>query len=146
MLQHYGTFWYIGEWSCSCNVYVILDMWGSITSVSYTHLDVYKRQVLKDKDYEFGHTKIFLKAKHDLQLEQSRDRMLEKSILLLQKNAKRWLYRKRLVGIPIYRRFDSYKPFMTSDTTWTELRIYLPPQCRVHEQNVFCLLYTSRCV
>ena len=28
----------------SCNAYVTLDMRGSITSVSYTHLDVYKRQ------------------------------------------------------------------------------------------------------
>lgn len=53
------------------------------------------QSVLKDKDYEFGHTKIFLKAKHDLQLEQSRDKMLEKSVILLQKNTRRWLIKQR---------------------------------------------------
>lgn len=51
--------------------------------------------VLGRSDYQLGYTKIFLKDAHDLFLEQERDRVLTRNILILQKRIKGWVYRRR---------------------------------------------------
>ncbi|XP_026680167.1 LOW QUALITY PROTEIN: myosin-VIIa-like [Diaphorina citri] len=51
--------------------------------------------VLGHSDYQLGHTKVFLKDAHDLFLEQERDRVLTRNILVLQKNIRGWVYRRR---------------------------------------------------
>lgn len=49
----------------------------------------------KESDYQLGCTKVFLKDAHDLFLEQERDRVLTRNILILQKCIKGWVYRRR---------------------------------------------------
>lgn len=51
--------------------------------------------VLSGKDYQIGNTKIFLKDSEDQFLEEERSKILEKYILILQKNIKGWIYRRR---------------------------------------------------
>ncbi|KAK7597849.1 hypothetical protein V9T40_010074 [Parthenolecanium corni] len=51
--------------------------------------------VLGRSDYQLGFTKVFLKDAHDLFLEQERDRVLTRNILILQKCIKGWVYRRR---------------------------------------------------
>ncbi|CAG0904558.1 unnamed protein product [Cyprideis torosa] len=50
-------------------------------------------------DYQLGKTKVFLKDAHDLFLEQERDRMLTRKILIIQKHVKGWYYRRRFVRL-----------------------------------------------
>jgi myosin-7 len=49
--------------------------------------------VLGKADYQLGRTKVFLKDAHDLYLEQERDRVLTRKILILQRCIKGWYYR-----------------------------------------------------
>ncbi|BES88965.1 Myosin-VIIa [Nesidiocoris tenuis] len=51
--------------------------------------------VLGKSDYQLGSTKVFLKDAHDLFLEQERDRVLTRNIIILQKSIKGWVYRRR---------------------------------------------------
>jgi len=51
--------------------------------------------VLGRSDYQLGNTKIFLKDAHDLFLEQERDRVLTKKIIIIQKTIKSWIYRRK---------------------------------------------------
>uniref|UniRef100_A0A0A9Z3B2 Myosin-VIIa n=2 Tax=Lygus hesperus TaxID=30085 RepID=A0A0A9Z3B2_LYGHE len=51
--------------------------------------------VLGKSDYQLGSTKVFLKDAHDLFLEQERDRVLTRNIVVLQKYIKGWVYRRR---------------------------------------------------
>ncbi|XP_025423570.1 myosin-VIIa [Sipha flava] len=51
--------------------------------------------VLGRSDYQLGNSKIFLKDAHDLFLEQERDRVLTKKIIIIQKSIKGWVYRRR---------------------------------------------------
>jgi myosin heavy subunit len=51
--------------------------------------------VLGKEDYQLGHTKVFLKDAHDTFLEQERERVLTKSILVLQRSVRTWVYQKR---------------------------------------------------
>lgn len=53
--------------------------------------------VLGRTDYQLGHTKVFLKDAHDLFLEQERDRVLTKKILILQRSIRGWVYRRRFL-------------------------------------------------
>ncbi|XP_031774262.1 myosin-VIIa-like isoform X1 [Apis florea] len=53
--------------------------------------------VLGKSDYQLGHTKVFLKDAHDLFLEQERDRVLTRKILILQRNIRGWVYRRRFL-------------------------------------------------
>lgn len=55
--------------------------------------------VLGNTDYQLGHTKVFLKDAHDLFLEQERDRVLTRKILILQRSIKGWVYRRRFLRI-----------------------------------------------
>lgn len=48
-------------------------------------------------DYQLGHTKVFLKDAHDLFLEQERDRVLTRKILILQRSIRGWVYRRRFL-------------------------------------------------
>ena len=45
-------------------------------------------EILKNRDYQLGHTKVFLKDEQQLFLEQERDRALTKKILIIQKHIK----------------------------------------------------------
>ncbi|XP_075992651.1 unconventional myosin-VIIa ck [Anticarsia gemmatalis] len=54
-------------------------------------------QVLGKSDYQLGHTKVFLKDAHDLFLEQERDRVLTRKILILQRSIRGWVYRRRFL-------------------------------------------------
>jgi len=51
--------------------------------------------VLGRSDYQLGHTKVFLKDAHDLFLEQERDRVLTRKIVILQRSIRGWVYRRR---------------------------------------------------
>ncbi|XP_036321270.1 myosin-VIIa [Rhagoletis pomonella] len=51
--------------------------------------------VLGKSDYQLGNTKVFLKDAHDLFLEQERDRVLTRKILILQRSIRGWVYRRR---------------------------------------------------
>lgn len=53
--------------------------------------------VLGKSDYQLGSTKVFLKDAHDLFLEQERDRVLTRNIVVLQKSIRGWVYRRRQV-------------------------------------------------
>ncbi|GFS92667.1 myosin-VIIa [Trichonephila clavipes] len=53
--------------------------------------------VLGKTDYQLGRTKVFLKDAHDLFLEQERDRVLTRKILILQKAIRGWYYRRRFL-------------------------------------------------
>ncbi|XP_076340822.1 unconventional myosin-VIIa ck isoform X2 [Tachypleus tridentatus] len=53
--------------------------------------------VLGNSDFQLGRTKVFLKDAHDLFLEQERDRVLTRKILILQKAIRGWYYRRRFV-------------------------------------------------
>ncbi|XP_049856810.1 myosin-VIIa [Schistocerca gregaria] len=53
--------------------------------------------VLGRSDYQLGHTKVFLKDAHDLFLEQERDRVLTRKILILQRSIRGWVYRRRFL-------------------------------------------------
>lgn len=54
-------------------------------------------QVLGRTDYQLGTTKVFLKDAHDLFLEQERDRVLTRKILILQRSIRGWVYRRRFL-------------------------------------------------
>ena len=43
-------------------------------------------EILRNRDYQMGHTKVFLKDEHELYLEQERDKALAAKILILQKH------------------------------------------------------------
>lgn len=53
--------------------------------------------ILGRSDYQLGNSKIFLKDAHDLFLEQERDRVLTKKIIIIQKSIKGWIKRRRQV-------------------------------------------------
>uniref|UniRef100_A0A0B7B7B9 Uncharacterized protein n=1 Tax=Arion vulgaris TaxID=1028688 RepID=A0A0B7B7B9_9EUPU len=53
--------------------------------------------VLKDADYQLGHTKVFLKDAQDSFLEQQREFTLTKKIVAIQKMIRSWHYRRRFV-------------------------------------------------
>lgn len=55
--------------------------------------------VLGKTDYQLGNTKVFLKDAHDLFLEQERDRVLTKKILILQRSIRGWVYRRRFLRL-----------------------------------------------
>lgn len=55
--------------------------------------------VLGKSDYQLGHTKVFLKDAHDLFLEQERDRVLTRKILILQRSIRGWVYRRRYLRL-----------------------------------------------
>lgn len=58
-----------------------------------------KTVLTNQKEYQIGHTKVFLKDFHDVFLEETREKMLEKYILLIQRNIKRWIYRRRFLQL-----------------------------------------------
>jgi myosin heavy subunit len=51
--------------------------------------------MLGNQDYQLGHNKVFLKDAHDTILEQERERVLMKSIQVLQRSVRTWVYRRR---------------------------------------------------
>nr|CAI5854908.1 unnamed protein product [Callosobruchus analis] len=55
--------------------------------------------VLGKSDYQLGHNKVFLKDAHDLFLEQERDRVLTRKILILQRSIRGWVYRRRYLRL-----------------------------------------------
>uniref|UniRef100_A0A1B6CKI8 Myosin-VIIa n=1 Tax=Clastoptera arizonana TaxID=38151 RepID=A0A1B6CKI8_9HEMI len=55
------------------------------------------QSVLGRSDYQLGNTKVFLKDAHDLFLEQERDRVLTRNIIILQRSIRGWVYRRRFL-------------------------------------------------
>ena len=55
------------------------------------------QSVLGKADYQLGRTKVFLKDAHDLYLEQERDRVLTRKILVLQRCIRGWYHRYALI-------------------------------------------------
>lgn len=66
------------------------------------------QSVLGRSDYQLGKTKVFLKDAHDLFLEQERDRVLTRYIVVLQKNIKTWVYRRRFMKLRTATRIVSW--------------------------------------
>ena len=71
------------------------------------------KQVLGKADYQLGRTKVFLKDAHDLYLEQERDRVLTRKILVLQRCIRGWYHRRRFLkmrksAILIQKTFRAY--------------------------------------
>ena len=71
------------------------------------------QQVLGKADYQLGRTKVFLKDAHDLYLEQERDRVLTRKILVLQRCIRGWYHRRRFLkmrasAILIQKTFRAY--------------------------------------
>ncbi|XP_012269099.2 myosin-VIIa-like isoform X2 [Athalia rosae] len=50
-------------------------------------------------EYQVGHTKVFLKDQQDLFLEQERSRVLAKYILIIQRNVRKWICRRRYLRL-----------------------------------------------
>jgi myosin VIIa len=67
--------------------------------------------VLGRSDYQLGKTKVFLKDAHDLFLEQERDRVLTRYIVVLQKNIKTWVYRRRFMKLRTATRIVSWRNY-----------------------------------
>ncbi|KAL3220023.1 hypothetical protein MRX96_030101 [Rhipicephalus microplus] len=86
--------------------------------------------VLGKADYQMGKTKVFLKDAHDLFLEQERDRVLTRKILILQKAIRGWYYRRRFLKmrkstLTIQRCFRAYlqrKRFLAMRTGYQRLQ------------------------
>ncbi|XP_047118422.1 myosin-VIIa-like [Schistocerca piceifrons] len=55
--------------------------------------------VLTKEDYQLGHTKVFLKDAHDSILEEAREKALANSILVLQRNVRGWVQRRRYLAL-----------------------------------------------
>ncbi|XP_049788298.1 myosin-VIIa-like [Schistocerca cancellata] len=55
--------------------------------------------VLAKEDYQLGHTKVFLKDAHDSILEEAREKALANSILILQRNVRGWVQRRRYLAL-----------------------------------------------
>lgn len=53
----------------------------------------------KGEDYQFGHTKVFLKDGDSEFLDRERNRILSKYILTIQKAIKGWIYRRRFLRL-----------------------------------------------
>lgn len=53
----------------------------------------------KGEDYQFGHTKVFLKDTESEFLDQERSRILSKYVLTIQKAIKGWIYRRRFLKL-----------------------------------------------
>ena len=69
--------------------------------------------VLGKSDYQLGRTKVFLKDAQDLFLEQERDRVLTRKILILQRCIRGWYCRRkflkmRAAAIVIQKNFRAY--------------------------------------
>lgn len=54
-----------------------------------------------DMEYQVGHTKVFLKDQQDVFLEEERSRVLARYILIIQRNIRKWICRRRSVRLQI---------------------------------------------
>ncbi|CAK1603416.1 unnamed protein product [Parnassius mnemosyne] len=52
-------------------------------------------EILKDQDYRFGHTKVFMKDHHDVILEELRHNVILRSVIKTQANIRRFLLRRK---------------------------------------------------
>ncbi|XP_070213118.1 myosin-VIIa-like [Littorina saxatilis] len=55
------------------------------------------KEVLQGADWQMGKTKVFLKDAQDMYLEQQRELMLTRKILVIQKTVRSWHYRRRFL-------------------------------------------------
>lgn len=96
--------------------------------------------VLGKADYQMGKTKVFLKDAHDLFLEQERDRVLTRKILILQKAIRGWYYRRRFLKmrkstLTIQRCFRAYlqrKRFLAMRTGYQRLQALIRSRVLSH--------------
>lgn len=52
-----------------------------------------------EHDYQIGHTKVFLRNAQENYLEEKRLEMIKKSLLILQRNVRKWYYRRRFLKL-----------------------------------------------
>ncbi|XP_013181332.1 PREDICTED: myosin-VIIa-like [Papilio xuthus] len=52
-------------------------------------------EILKDQDFRFGHTKVFLKDHHDIILEEIRHKVILRSVIKTQANIRRFIQRRK---------------------------------------------------
>lgn len=76
----------------------------------YTHLSA-------NTDYQFGHTRLFLKDTQNEHLEQERSKVLAKYILVLQKAIRGWIYRRRSEQLPSSFKSTSGRADIEPDTS-----------------------------
>ncbi|CAF1212835.1 unnamed protein product, partial [Didymodactylos carnosus] len=57
------------------------------------------KTALTNKDYQIGKTKIFLKDAHDVYLEQAREQVMSRKILILQNSIRRWIVRRKFLAM-----------------------------------------------
>ncbi|CAN7975068.1 unnamed protein product [Ixodes persulcatus] len=96
--------------------------------------------VLGKADFQMGKTKVFLKDAHDLFLEQERDRVLTRKILILQKAIRGWYYRRRFLkmrksAVVIQRCFRTYlqrKRFVAMRTGYQRLQALIRSRILSH--------------
>ncbi|XP_075992022.1 myosin-VIIa-like [Anticarsia gemmatalis] len=55
--------------------------------------------ILKDQEFRFGHTKVFLKDNHDVLLEELRHKVMITAVIRVQANVRRFIYRKRYLRL-----------------------------------------------
>ena len=99
------------------------------------------QSVLGKADYQLGRTKVFLKDTHDLYLEQERDRVLTRKILILQRCIRGWYYRRkflkmRAAAIVIQKNFRAFN----GRRKYLQMRTgYMRMQVRFSKLHELCL-------
>uniref|UniRef100_T1IYK7 Myosin motor domain-containing protein n=1 Tax=Strigamia maritima TaxID=126957 RepID=T1IYK7_STRMM len=107
-------------------------------------------KVLVKADYQLGKTKVFLKDAHDLFLEQERDRVLTRKILILQKCIRGWVLRRRFVRMrtsarliqKTWRTYAQRKRFIAMRVGFLRLQALL--RSRVLSKSAQCRGYIVR--
>lgn len=100
--------------------------------------------ILKNADYQFGQTKIFLKDEHDVILEEQRSRIFLKHILVLQRGFRRVLFRRyirkfRNAAILIqkcWRRYVARKRYLVMRDGFRRLRACIASRQLTHDFNI----------
>ncbi|CAF3927592.1 unnamed protein product, partial [Rotaria magnacalcarata] len=72
------------------------------------------KSVLVNQDYQIGKTKVFLKDAHDVFLEQAREQVMARKILILQNSIRQWIAHREFLAIResallIQRHFKSFQ-------------------------------------
>lgn len=52
-----------------------------------------------EQDYQIGQTKVFLKHAQDVYLEEERSKIFDKKVLVLQRNIRKWIYRRWFIKL-----------------------------------------------
>ena len=102
-------------------------------------------------DYQLGRTKVFLKDAQDLFLEQERDRVLTRKILVLQRCIRGWYHRRRFLkmraaAIVIQKNYRAHfykRRYQRMKNGYMRLQAVIRSRILSHRyvNNIFCLFY-----